>query len=96
VNNSGLHGAANRRELRSKFAWQPGELLLGHAAFTGNSNHYGEALFHILFRSRPEETLMRIAVWPCQTVPAHQQVPFSWMRRTTSRVTSELPKDTST
>src|SRR5260370_18501839 len=43
-----------------------------------------------------EDTLIRIAVFPRQTVPPHQQVPFSWTRRITSRVTSGLPKDTNT
>ena len=43
-----------------------------------------------------EDTLIRIAVFPCQTVPPHQQVPSSWTRRITSRVTSGRPKDTST
>jgi hypothetical protein len=33
-----------------------------------------------------EETLMRIAVLPCQTVPPHQQVPSSCTRRMTSFV----------
>jgi hypothetical protein len=31
-----------------------------------------------------EDTLMRIAVLPCHTVPLHQQVPSSCMRRITS------------
>ena len=26
-----------------------------------------------------DETLMRMAVWPCQTVPPHQQVPSAWI-----------------
>src|SRR5436853_139332 len=43
-----------------------------------------------------DETLMRIAVWPCQSVPPHQQVPSLWTRAITSRVRSALPKDTST
>src|ERR1700675_246654 len=43
-----------------------------------------------------EDTLILMAVSPCQTVPPHQQVPSSWTRRITSRVTSGRPKDTNT
>jgi hypothetical protein len=43
-----------------------------------------------------EHTLMRIAVWPCQTVPPHQQVPSRWIPAITRRVRSGSPKDTST
>src|SRR5882762_3703687 len=43
-----------------------------------------------------DDTLMRIAVWPCQTVPPHQQVPSSCTRAITSSVRSELPNDTKT
>src|SRR6266480_3942672 len=43
-----------------------------------------------------DDTLMRIAVWPCQTVPPHQQVPSPCTRAITSRVRSGLPNDTKT
>src|SRR2546429_3439082 len=43
-----------------------------------------------------EDTLILIAVSPCQTVPPHQHVPSSWTRRITSRVTSGRLKDTNT
>ena len=43
-----------------------------------------------------DETLMRIAVWPCQTVEPHQQVPSACRRATVRRVFSGVPNDTST
>jgi hypothetical protein len=43
-----------------------------------------------------EQTLIRIAVRPCQTVPPHQQVPSSWTAWITRVVASGDPKDTST
>src|ERR1700675_319260 len=43
-----------------------------------------------------DDTLMRIAVCPCQTVPPHQHVPSPWTRAITSRVRSGLPNDTKT
>ena len=43
-----------------------------------------------------DDTLMRIAVWPCQTVPPHQQVPSRCTRPITSRVRSAFPNDTKT
>ena len=46
---------------------------------------------------RQFETEIRIAARPCQVVPESQQVPSSWTRRTTSRVSSSSsPKRTST
>src|SRR5207244_13196537 len=42
------------------------------------------------------ETLMRIAVRPCHTVPPHQHVPSSWIPAITRRVVSGEPNDTST
>src|SRR2546428_11605863 len=38
-----------------------------------------------LFVVAQEDTLIRIAVFPCQTVPPHQHVPPSWTRPITSR-----------
>ena len=43
-----------------------------------------------------EDTLIRIAVFPCQTVPLHQQVPSSCTRRMISWVFTASPNDTST
>src|SRR5712671_8224941 len=43
-----------------------------------------------------DDTLIRIAVFPCHSVTPHQHVPSSWMRRITSRVISAAPNDTST
>src|SRR6516225_1971895 len=43
-----------------------------------------------------DDTLMRLAVWPCQTVPPQQQVPSDWMAPMTRRVVSASPKDTRT
>ena len=42
------------------------------------------------------DTLTRIAVWPCHTVPPHQQVPSSWIPLMTRLVVAASPKDTST
>ena len=42
------------------------------------------------------ETEILIAVWPCQTVPPHQQVPSAWISEITRRVSSGLPNETST
>ncbi|MDX6627891.1 MAG: hypothetical protein QOH00_137, partial [Gaiellales bacterium] len=42
------------------------------------------------------ETLMRIAVRPCQTVPPHQHVPSACTPATTRSVEAGSPKDTST
>ena len=41
------------------------------------------------------ETLIRVAVRPCQTVPPHQQTPPACKPSITARVTSGAPKDTS-
>ena len=37
---------------------------------------------------------MRIAVWPCHSVPPHQHVPSRCTRSITSRVRAESPKET--
>src|SRR5271157_619785 len=43
-----------------------------------------------------EETLMRMAVRPCQVVGPHQQAPSRWMRSITRRVVPASPNETST
>src|SRR5436190_1723717 len=43
-----------------------------------------------------DETLMRMAVCPCQIVPPHQQVPSAWIAAITRLVVSASPNDTST
>ena len=43
-----------------------------------------------------DDTLIRIAVRPCHSVPPHQHVPSCWMRAITARVRSGEPNDTST
>ncbi len=43
-----------------------------------------------------DETLMRMAVRPCHSVPPPQQMPSCWMRSMTARVFSGVPNDTST
>src|SRR6266567_4967892 len=43
-----------------------------------------------------ELTLIRIAVWSCQTVDPHQQVPSAWMRSMVLSVFSGDPNETST
>jgi hypothetical protein len=43
-----------------------------------------------------DETLIRIAVLPCQTVPPHQQTPSAWISSITRRVVSASPNATST
>src|SRR5438552_11936763 len=54
------------------------------------------ALFSISSRVVAQlDTLIRIAAFPCHTVPPHQHVPSSCTRRITSRVFSSLPNDTS-
>ena len=51
-------------------------------------------------RPRPSsptsETLMRMAVRPCQTVPPHQQVPSAWSAAITRCVAAGSPNETST
>lgn len=42
------------------------------------------------------DTEMRMALCPCHSVPPHQQVPSDWMAAITRRVSSALPKETST
>ncbi len=43
-----------------------------------------------------EETLMRIAVRSCHTVPPAQHVPSAWIPAITRRVSSASPNETST
>ena len=43
-----------------------------------------------------ELTLMRIAGWPCHTVPPHQHVPSDWIEAIVRCVVSASPNDTST
>ena len=43
-----------------------------------------------------DDTLMRIAVWPCQTVPPIQQTPSRCTAAITRRVVSASPNDTIT
>ena len=43
-----------------------------------------------------ELTLMRMAVRPCHTVAATQQVPSAWIAATTLRVVSASPNEMST
>ena len=43
-----------------------------------------------------EQTLIRMAVRPCQTVPPHQQVPSACTASMTRCVVSGAPNDTST
>jgi hypothetical protein len=43
-----------------------------------------------------EDTLMRMAVCPCHTVPPTQHVPSAWIAERTCRVVSESPNDTRT
>ena len=43
-----------------------------------------------------DETLMRIAMFPCHEVPPHQHVPSCWIAAITRRVTSGAPNETST
>ncbi len=43
-----------------------------------------------------EDTSMRVAVWPCQTVPPHQHVPSDWICAIARWVVSASPNDTST
>jgi len=43
-----------------------------------------------------EDTLMRMAVWPCHTVEPHQQVPSACRRAMVARVFSAEPNETKT
>ena len=43
-----------------------------------------------------DETLIRMAVCPCQIVPPHQHVPSAWIAPITRLVVSASPNDTST
>ena len=43
-----------------------------------------------------DDTLMRIAVFPCHTVEPHQQVPSACSRAMVRSVFSGVPKETST
>jgi hypothetical protein len=85
---------------------------MGNHAAVGGWNRPSQSDFHCLQRAARmiaaelrstsssvvahEQTLIRIAVSPCRTVPPHQQVPSSWTAWTTRMVTSAGPKDTST
>src|SRR5580658_1557962 len=43
-----------------------------------------------------QDTLMRMAAWPCHSVPPHQQVPSFWTAATTRLVVAASPNETST
>ncbi len=43
-----------------------------------------------------DDTLIRMATWPCHWVTPHQHVPSSWMAVMTRRVVSASPNVTST
>ena len=70
----------------------------------GKPNRYARAMRIIAARLcstscsvvAQDETLMRIAVRPCHTVPPHQQVPSACSAAITRRVAASSPKRTST
>ena len=43
-----------------------------------------------------QDTLIRMAAWPCHSVPPHQQVPSLWSAAITRLVAAACPNETST
>src|SRR6266699_3672 len=82
--------------ISSAIAARKEALCLSCGEPVSDANHSGQTPLHVSSVVAQDETLMRIAACPCQTVPLHQQVPSTWSALITLCVVWSLPKLTRT